>query len=320
MGFPHALFGFDWFHSASFCVDWEAEQNVRYERLHRPAVRRVGHGERTDPGPKPQKSYTCTCSNRGSFIKFWMLLQANSAGQCSTFVFFKVTLRSALKLTPSRYLFGAFPAAARGACGASAARASPRRVWCLRGSARERRRSGDSSALLPSKNSRLHAMKRPLAEELHAFNRGHGISHQLSKDAATGDDSCRRCVSRQSGCNADRDGCHRAVPPLAGGGSSEGQAFDQGSGTACTARRCFLRGLAARRRTSRSHRDAAGGLGSPCPGPRRVRCCLWSIPRQRLPGFPGLRGGRAGSSRQIRRQAAPNSCPRHPERRLPGAG
>ena len=130
------MFGFDWFHSASFCVDWEAEQNVRYERLRRPAVRRVGHGERTDGGPKPQKSYKCTCSNRGGFIKFWMLLQANSATQRSTFVFFKVTLRSAFKLTPSRYLFGVFPAVLQhgarvmhprrggrlpGACGVSAA-------------------------------------------------------------------------------------------------------------------------------------------------------------------------------------------------------
>ena len=47
-----------------------------------------------------------------------------------------------------------------------------------------------------------------------AFNLGHSISHQMSKDAATDDDPCRRCVGRQSGRNAGP--CrHCTMPPLA---------------------------------------------------------------------------------------------------------
>ena len=47
-----------------------------------------------------------------------------------------------------------------------------------------------------------------------AFNLGHSISHQRSKDAATDDNPCRRCVGRQSGRNASPR-CQHTVHSLA---------------------------------------------------------------------------------------------------------
>ena len=154
------------------------------------------------------------------------------------------------------------------------------------------------------------------AVPFHAFSLGHRMPHQTSKDASTGDDPCRRCVGRQScGCNAGPEGCHRAVPPLAEEEALKRKGLIKEHGHPAQLDVAFLEGW-------QSGDDflalivmpLEGCMGAPRAGPHRVRCCLWSISRQHL---PGVQQGRAGSSCQFRRHAASNSCARHPQRRFP---